>query len=555
MTDRPGVWFAFGLSIAAFLFGIGAFIYNIRRYTRAAQKQPDGRWTRFQKMMLVCLMLELLGASLAIVMMFMMLMWFPERLEASIACTRLTFNQGPGLTALSLMEVFEQTILELGNVFYFLVIMDRYYIFRLFVPGGTSDKVRISLYATGAFLYLVTLAQIVVANTGDRSEKLTKGHPHCIAAFVMQLGFVDMIGAVDIMVAYHLCLVALGLDQYAMSRSWSILGGSRSESRNGRSTELEHNALSPTLSPGEHHNAFHKPTYTLPPASPDLTTSPRQPQALPQPRASLTIMQRIMLTPHRRRVVSLLAVALSLDTLALALCVLPLVVPAMGLVTRAFELIAVHLVLMHCVASLWFLESFKEVVLAPKAGRSGGGGARFSSVTVDPEPVEWIQKRDGTRGGRGSEVQRGIAFEQQRDERHGESVVSAPSAFAFQQQQQRGRGQDWNAVVGNAVGMHGGNGGEDLGAGGGQAQTYARRTLFSPYATNDTRLSSPPYSPFAQAGPQMDSYGSNRYPRKLSVGRGTNGVPGTSPYSLERYQGQNHAGTMQPTNGFVNHWG
>ncbi|KAI8806252.1 hypothetical protein BJ742DRAFT_366736 [Cladochytrium replicatum] len=535
-TTLAAVWCVLGFCILAFIFFIGAFISNVRRYKEAARNQPNGRWTRFHKMMMVCVLFQLLGATLAIAMMFMMLLWFPDHMDASIACTRLTFDLGPARMALSIMEVMEQVLLELGSecntqsshdcriltnrwspdLFYFIVLMDRYYTFRLFIPGGNSAIVRRTIYSTGIFLYLVTIAQIVVANTGDRSLKLTKSNPHCIAAFVMQLGFVDMIGGVDIMVAYHLSLVALGLDQHAKIRSWSILKGSRSGSRSGASGG--NTELSPIQSAGEY-NSFNKLAYPNSPITSDANGST---QPFPHHRPSLTVYQRIMLTPHRRRVVFLVIVALSMDMIALALCILPLVSASIGQVTRAFELIAVHLVLMHILASLWFLESFKEVVLAPKPWLVG---AALSSVTVGPQPVE---KYSGSTGS------------------HPRAEI--PKAFAFEQRAQA----SWNRFSST----HGAGPkiyGVDVGSGAnGSNHLDVGASPFGSYPQVD-----PGPSPFS-GYPQAELYGANRYPRKLSIGREMNVDPGPSPYSpgrqnIEHYAASN--GQRPQANGFVNHWG
>ncbi|KAI8813483.1 hypothetical protein BJ742DRAFT_788450 [Cladochytrium replicatum] len=528
-TTLVAVWCVLGFCMVAFVFFIVAFISNVRRYKEAARNQPNGRWTRFHKMMMVCVLFQLLGATLAIAMMFMMLLWFPDHMDASIACTRLTFDQGPARMALSIMEVMEQVLLELGNVFYFIVLMDRYYTFRLFIPGGNSTFIRRSIYGSGIFLYLVTIAQIVVANTGDRSLKLNKSNPHCIAPFVMQLGFIDLIGGVDIMVAYHLSLVALGLDQYAKNRSWSILKSSRSGSRNGASGR-DNTELSPIQSAGEY-NSFNKLSQPTSPMSSDITGS-HSANTFPHPRPSLTVYQRIMLTPHRRRVVFLVIVALSMDVMALALCVLPLISSSIGQITRTFELIAVHLVLMHILASLWFLESFKEVVLAPKSWRVG---AAFSSVTVDPVPVEKYNLSNG-------------------------SGPRSPKVFAFDQQQQVP--PDWNSFANSG-------GSRKISVGAGPVANGSRKNSFgtgSGANGSNHDLGVSPFGSYPQVDPgpspfngypQADLYGANRYPRKLSIGRELNVDPGPSPYSPVRHQIEKYAdnGQRPQANGFVNHWG
>ncbi|KAI8813518.1 hypothetical protein BJ742DRAFT_788554 [Cladochytrium replicatum] len=185
-----------------------------------------------------------------------------------------------------------------------------------------------------------------------------------------------------------------------------------------------------------------------------------------------------------------------MDVISLVLCILPFGIPSIALVTRAFELIAVHLVLLHILASLWFLESFKEVVLAPRPGR---GGLYFSSVTV--EAAVQLGSNE-MQSGPISDRSRGQVFEQRQQQQQQEYDLYGATVSA-------------NGSIRTGVGGSGGIGG------------------------GVKREPGPsPYSPYGQA----ELYGTNGDARSLSIGREFNVDPGPSPYSPFAHQIQTGAG-------------
>ncbi|KAI8812242.1 hypothetical protein BJ742DRAFT_850385 [Cladochytrium replicatum] len=321
--------------------------------------------------MFVTVLLELVGSALAITNMIIMWTSYPWRLGTGIACVNMVMDQGSLLASLSVLEILMQVVLETGNLVYFFVIIDRYSTFGMFIPGGNSRVVRKRIVAISVFFYILTFVQLFVVNVGiSPSDILTIHHPRCITAFMFQLGFVDVVGALDLTVAYYLCGTAFSVD-----KQWMILSlpsdVSVTKSENG--AEATQHVTTGFGIPSNRssrripRDSELSPPFTINELSDDLKLSPEvieadDPQEDP-PSLWASLLSQVLSNKSCRRVAVLLLLSLSVDSFALILCILPLAVDELANSKRAFELIAVHLVLLHIISSLWFLESFKEVVL------------------------------------------------------------------------------------------------------------------------------------------------------------------------------------------------
>ncbi|KAI8813514.1 hypothetical protein BJ742DRAFT_788531 [Cladochytrium replicatum] len=193
------------------------------------------------------------------------------------------------------------------------------------------------------------------------------------------MGHVFFVGTLDLAIAFFLYRTALSLDKV---RSWSVLQrpfGQRS-SEVSRSI-VEHNELVSMNQNTTASTASQRAGQASMPASggSEVTVySPNMQRSQPR-----TLIQKIFSSRHHRRVTLLLILAVFMQVLGGSFFVIPVAFPGLSQKSRAYESISMNLYLLHLLVILWFLESFKEVVLAPGSGTRAG--EYFSSITVEPQ--------------------------------------------------------------------------------------------------------------------------------------------------------------------------
>ncbi|KAI8813464.1 hypothetical protein BJ742DRAFT_788396 [Cladochytrium replicatum] len=394
--SRRDVWLTFGIAALAIPLSIYAIAFNCRRYAKLAENN-GGTWSRFQFYMILVLSVEFVAAICSLANLLMIWQYFPERLILPIHCSGFIFDRGWQMTIITVLEMTWQILLQAGAFIYFILIMDRYSAFRMFIPGGQSPTIRMLFFLLGTFLYLLTFAQNILVNVGARSDLITLSNPQCIASIALQLGLLVYVSHLDLSIAFFLCRAVLGLDKGAGNRSWSILQRpstnsrkSTAKSKNSRVDEHElqsveqrtgSNAIASTSNnPLDFTVMSDSATATVGNAAPSNSTT-TVPQLPPLPHRRTTLRD-VFVSRHRRRVALLLIHAQLMELVMITSYTFPIFIPGLVQRTRAFHAISMLTFLMHLVTNLWFLESFKEVVLAPRSAASVGDF--FSSITVDP---------------------------------------------------------------------------------------------------------------------------------------------------------------------------
>ncbi|KAI8813493.1 hypothetical protein BJ742DRAFT_432187 [Cladochytrium replicatum] len=135
-TVRINVYAALSIGAIGFPLSVAAFYSNVRRYNRSAASQPGGKWTRFQTIMMYALLLQIVGAGLSIVTLIATWMFNPSRLAIPVACATVDFNSGSRNVGIWVLELGWQLCLQAGGFTYFYIVMNRYSVFRMHIPGS-----------------------------------------------------------------------------------------------------------------------------------------------------------------------------------------------------------------------------------------------------------------------------------------------------------------------------------------------------------------------------------------------------------------------------------
>ncbi|KAI8811100.1 hypothetical protein BJ742DRAFT_798189 [Cladochytrium replicatum] len=363
----------------------------IRRLSRTADKNGVV-WSFFQRMTVATLILNFFGILFRLAEHIVMLVYFPEALSTSSHFQRFVYNQGPTWTADSVLDNLGQLIQQAGLICYFIVLLERYRVFRFFLPFGRTPHFRLVVMVVGIFCFIFYYIRIVIVNV---YQELT--NPLRAIVVISRSLPASLVATFDLFLSIFLCRAAFQNSrnycdpsedlQDEVSSPDRIAATRHEQSRPSSPGELwmtgslPRNAGSPARRSGSFSRtpmdarSFVSDTRTLnmhfPPTvnyfsdrSAEQSNFHIAEPATKHDRVSLTHVFR---RKASRRSALLLIAAIFADCVAFLIYLAPLVLPSLSSVTRALEMLAICSVAIHYLIVLVLLESFKKVL-------SGGGG-------------------------------------------------------------------------------------------------------------------------------------------------------------------------------------
>ncbi|KAI8806269.1 hypothetical protein BJ742DRAFT_367129 [Cladochytrium replicatum] len=161
---------AFALSVQIVLVAI--LLSAAVKYGRDASNRSSKRWTRFQSLVLTAGIICDLGELFAAVDNLIILLWMPDDLATRASCSYVTLGS-PMLVAHSAMQSFGQVLLQSSVFTYFLIIMDRYYVFGLFIRGIVRDGTLVVLHI---FRFQVAHREQITSSSSQSEPFFTCSH-------------------------------------------------------------------------------------------------------------------------------------------------------------------------------------------------------------------------------------------------------------------------------------------------------------------------------------------------------------------------------------------
>ncbi|KAI8805030.1 hypothetical protein BJ742DRAFT_871377, partial [Cladochytrium replicatum] len=163
-TPRTLYWTSLVVLAATALVLVAFITVSIQRYSRSG-KRPVARWTRFQRLMVICLCIVVVVMLCSIWEMVMV--WeFAQDHIANIAATQPgTWNEGWQKLVASLLEIAGQVIIQICLFIYFLVLIDRFTAFQPFMPGGRFRVLPKVLFIVGTISAALLAVDFVLVNS------------------------------------------------------------------------------------------------------------------------------------------------------------------------------------------------------------------------------------------------------------------------------------------------------------------------------------------------------------------------------------------------------
>ncbi|KAI8800239.1 hypothetical protein BJ742DRAFT_842319 [Cladochytrium replicatum] len=349
---------------------------------------------------LVLLLPTLLFRTAAILLL---VIYFPEEIRISTNLRRMHLNWDRGVEGYvtSIVMIVGDVLQPTAAYCYFLVLLDRYHVFRSYLPLGRSIIFWWFLLVFYTLLYLSGFTQFIVMNAA-RTEPFTPKE-QLFLALMRSLTYVA-IAILDLWVSLFVCRAAFSTTSLeywerhlpgssregrnhedGRSESWSLqkrpnlrnfVGSSGEEAGSGTSSLGElRSANQSALEPPVNGRAFAYELATSHFTSPSSTASPNgAPPPIPSPEPALSLysnkrtihpvslMTAISRSPPHRYTLTLLVTALLTDAIGVFLYMSHLVIKDLKPYTSAIEYVSSCTITMHISIAVFLMRSFKDVV-------------------------------------------------------------------------------------------------------------------------------------------------------------------------------------------------
>ncbi|KAI8809683.1 hypothetical protein BJ742DRAFT_220386 [Cladochytrium replicatum] len=169
-------------------------------------KQKHTPWTRFGFLAVFIIAAFAINVLTAVVQLVLDYCKLPELLSSSFIILSIEWNQGFYLSCHSGLDIVLQILASTATYAYFLMLYDRFTVFKLYFPGGRSPTVRSMVFGTGLISYIISFAHFPIINYGPdpRNPSLLQK----VFGYLTVTALSELCSVLDLVMAFLLCRTA-----------------------------------------------------------------------------------------------------------------------------------------------------------------------------------------------------------------------------------------------------------------------------------------------------------------------------------------------------------
>ncbi|KAI8802055.1 hypothetical protein BJ742DRAFT_561011 [Cladochytrium replicatum] len=161
----------FAVLSITFITLVTSLIVFKRRYSQRYTRHFNS-WSKFQRLAYITLCSASLVYALSITELILVSLYATEHLHYSAPNQRSEWDGGVEKAVLSVIEIAVVIMIQVTAFLYYLVLLERFSLFRYYIPGAKFTTVHQTLLFVGVFLSLLTIINFALVNSPVPQETL-----------------------------------------------------------------------------------------------------------------------------------------------------------------------------------------------------------------------------------------------------------------------------------------------------------------------------------------------------------------------------------------------